>query len=62
MTFSIVACDLTGALMGDWDADTRAAFTRLIHTENLEERAQPDHTVDPMVDRVVVEFLRERFG
>ena len=48
----------TGALTGEWDADTRVAFTRLIHTENLEEREQPDDTVD----RVVVEFLRERFG
>jgi uncharacterized Ntn-hydrolase superfamily protein len=48
----------TGALSGEWDADTRAAFTRLIHTENLEEREQPDDKVD----RVVVEFLRERFG
>jgi uncharacterized Ntn-hydrolase superfamily protein len=47
-----------GALTGEWDADTRAAFTRLIHTENLEEREQPDDTID----RVVVEFLRERFG
>jgi uncharacterized Ntn-hydrolase superfamily protein len=48
----------TGALTGEWDANTRAAFTRLIHTENLEEREQPDDKVD----RVVVEFLRERFG
>lgn len=47
-----------GAITGEYDAATRAALTRLIHTENLEEREQPDDKID----RVVLEFLRERFG
>ncbi len=47
-----------GPLSGEYDAATRSALTRLIHTENLEEREQGDDNID----RVVLEFLRERFA
>ena len=47
-----------GAITGEFDASTREALTRLIHTENLEEREQPDDRID----QVVLDFLRERFG
>lgn len=47
-----------GPLTGEYDSATRAALTRLIHTENLEEREQPDDKID----RVVLEFLREKFA
>jgi len=40
------------------DDDTRKALSRLIHTENLEEREQHDNNID----RVVLEFLRERIA
>ena len=46
-----------GPLHGEYDEATRAAFIRLLHTENLEEREQPDDKVD----RVVMEFLRAKF-
>ncbi|MEP7200757.1 MAG: DUF1028 domain-containing protein [Chloroflexota bacterium] len=47
-----------GPVTGEYDAATRDALTRLIHTENLEEREQTDATID----RVALEFLRERIG
>ncbi|MBI1801298.1 MAG: DUF1028 domain-containing protein [Chloroflexi bacterium] len=47
-----------GPLTGDYDEATRSALTRLIHTENLEEREQRDERID----RVALEFLRARFG
>jgi uncharacterized Ntn-hydrolase superfamily protein len=46
-----------GPPTGEYDAATRAALTRLIHTENLEEREQ----LDDRIDRIALEFLRERF-
>ena len=47
-----------GPLSGEYDAATRDALTRLIHTENLEEREQPDNRID----RVVLEYLRSKFA
>ena len=47
-----------GPLTGEFDTATRQALSRLIHTENLEEREQQDNRID----RVVLEFLRERFA
>jgi uncharacterized Ntn-hydrolase superfamily protein len=46
-----------GPLTGEYDPATRAALTRLIHTENLEEREQ----ADDRIDRVALDFLRQRF-
>ena len=46
-----------GPMTGEYDAPTKAALYRLIHTENLEEREQPDDRID----RVALEFLRTRF-
>ena len=48
-----------GLLNGEFDADTRQAVRALVGAENLEERW--DGTGD-MIDRVVVDFLMERFG
>jgi uncharacterized Ntn-hydrolase superfamily protein len=48
----------SGPLTGQYDAATKAALYRLIHTENLEEREQPDDRID----RVALDYLRQRFG
>jgi uncharacterized Ntn-hydrolase superfamily protein len=49
----------SGPLHGQFDGDTRAALRALVGSENLEERW--DGTGDA-IDRVVVDFLRKRFG
>jgi len=46
-----------GPLTGLYDAATKQAFMDMVHTENLEERWRDDD----QVDRVVLDFLRERF-
>jgi hypothetical protein len=48
-----------GPLTGDFDQSTRQALRTLVGMENLEERW--DGTGD-LIDRVVVDFLLERFG
>jgi uncharacterized Ntn-hydrolase superfamily protein len=48
-----------GRLHGEFDEATRRALRALVGAENLEERW--DGTGD-MIDRVVVDFLMERFG
>jgi uncharacterized Ntn-hydrolase superfamily protein len=48
----------TGPLNGEYDEASRRALSRLIHTENLEMREQSDQHID----RVALEYLRERFG
>ena len=50
-----------GDINGQWDALTRAAFWDLVGNENLEERWNPDRQPD-YIDRVALEYLRERFG
>jgi uncharacterized Ntn-hydrolase superfamily protein len=47
-----------GAVNGQWDDATRRAFREFAGVENLEERLQEG----PFVDKVVLKFLRERFG
>ena len=51
----------SGVINGAWDDVTRTAFDKLIGTENLEERWRttdaPTH-----IDRVVLAYLRGRFG
>lgn len=48
-----------GPVSGDFDQSTRLALRELVGSENLEERW--DGTGDE-IDRVVVEFLRQRFA
>jgi uncharacterized Ntn-hydrolase superfamily protein len=48
-----------GPVTGDFDQATRQALRALVGTENLEERW--DGTGD-LIDRVVIDFLMERFG
>ncbi len=43
---------------GVWDEPSRQAFREFAGVENLEERLQDG----PFIDRVVLKFLRERFG
>ncbi|MBI5880018.1 MAG: DUF1028 domain-containing protein [Chloroflexi bacterium] len=47
-----------GAVTGVYDAATHAALVELSSTENFEERQQ----LDAKIDRVVLDFLRGRFG
>ena len=51
------AGNYSGPLSGEYDAATKAALYTLIHTENLEEREQPDDRID----RVALDYLRQRF-
>lgn len=46
---------------GLWDDTSKRAFRELVGVENLEERWNPDGNPD-MIDRVALEYLRERFG
>ena len=48
-----------GPIDGVFDDETRAALRALVGSENLEERW--DGTGD-VIDRVVVEYLLQRFG
>lgn len=50
-----------GPISGEWDEATRAAFWDFCGMENLEERWTPDSEPDKL-DRVVLEFIRERFS
>ncbi len=45
---------------GIWDDATKAAFSALIGSENLEERWSLDHNPD-QIDRVALDYLRTRF-
>lgn len=51
----------SGEVSGQWDAESIAAFSSFISSENLEERwnaqAAPDH-----IDRVALEYLRGKFA
>jgi uncharacterized Ntn-hydrolase superfamily protein len=49
-----------GEISGAWDEASRRAFWALIGNENLEERWTPEKTPDH-IDRVALEYLRERF-
>ncbi|MBI5666643.1 MAG: DUF1028 domain-containing protein [Chloroflexi bacterium] len=46
---------------GVWDEASKKAFWELVGVENLEERWNLDGNTD-MIDRVALEYLRERFG
>ena len=46
------------SVTGTWDEPSKRALRELGHTENLEERLQDG----PFIDKVVLKFLRERFG
>lgn len=50
-----------GNLDGQWDETTRAAFWAFCGVENLEERWSLDKHPE-LLDRVVLEFIRERFS
>lgn len=45
---------------GQWDAASQAAFWALVSSENLEERWSPETTPDHL-DKVVLDYLRERY-
>ncbi len=46
---------------GQWDTATLDAFWAFCGNENLEERWTPDENPDT-IDRVVLDYIRERFG
>ncbi len=50
-----------GAVDGVWNDEARRAFSSLVNSENLEERWNIDRDAD-RIDRVALEFLRQRFG
>jgi uncharacterized Ntn-hydrolase superfamily protein len=49
-----------GEVSGQWDTASKQAFWALVGNENLEERWSLDKQTD-MIDRVALEYLRERF-
>lgn len=49
-----------GEITGAWDATSISAFRALVGNENLEERWREDEP--DSIDRVALEYLRERFG
>ncbi len=49
-----------GEAHGVWDEDSRQAFWDLVGNENLEERWRLDQNPD-QIDRVALEYLRQRF-
>lgn len=51
----------SGTISGEWDATTKDAFWAFCGMENLEERWSPDNEPEK-IDRVVLEFIRERFA
>jgi uncharacterized Ntn-hydrolase superfamily protein len=51
----------SGPIDGQWDEKTKEAFWAFCGKENLEERWSPDEQPDS-IDKVVLEFIRERFG
>ncbi len=52
---------MTGEVNGDWDEVCQQVFFMLIGNENLEMRWNPSQH-RKTIDRVVLEYLRERFG
>lgn len=50
-----------GPASGQWDAASQRAFWALVGSENLEERWNPERQPDH-IDRVALDYLRERFG
>ncbi|PJF22650.1 MAG: fimbrial assembly protein FimA [Phototrophicales bacterium] len=50
-----------GKVTGEWDDMSKVAFWTMIGNENLEERWNINETPDK-IDRVVLNYLRERFG
>lgn len=48
----------SATVTGMWDEQSKKAFREFAGVENLEERLQEG----PFIDRVVLKFLRERFG
>ncbi len=50
-----------GEITGLWDDASKRAFWRLVGNENLEERWSPETTPDAL-DRVALDYLRERFA
>lgn len=50
-----------GEVDGKWDEMTKQAFWMLVGNENLEERWNLNNKPD-MIDRVMLEYLRKRFG
>ncbi len=52
---------LQSDISGVWDDTTKRAFWELVSVENLEERWNPESSTN-MIDRVALEYLRERFG
>lgn len=52
---------MTGEVNGDWDEVCQQVFFMLIGNENLEMRWSPERS-RYSIDRVVLDYLRERFG
>ena len=52
---------MTGEVNGDWDEVCQQVFFMLIGNENLEMRWSPERNRFS-IDRVVLDYLRERFG
>ncbi len=52
---------MTGQVNGDWDEVCQQVFFLLIGNENLEMRWNPQRNRHS-IDRVVLDYLRERFG
>lgn len=52
---------MTGQVNGDWDEVCQQVFFLLIGNENLEMRWNPQRNRQS-IDRVVLDYLRERFG
>ena len=46
---------------GTWDDESKRAFWQLVGNENLEERWNLDGNTD-VIDRVALDYLRQRFG
>ncbi|GAB4554667.1 MAG: DUF1028 domain-containing protein [Anaerolineae bacterium] len=51
----------TGEINGLWDEETQEGFWAFVGMENLEERWTPDDH-PTLIDPVVLEFIRQRFG
>ena len=52
---------MTGEINGVWDEVCLQVFRMLIGNENLETRWTPEQNRHS-IDRVVLEYLRQRFG
>ena len=51
----------SGDQAGEWDTATKEAFRALVGNENLEARWSLDKESNK-IDRVVLDYLRNRFG